>query len=75
MTTRLRRFKKMWNPQFTPPDRPHKVAGVTAADIVGAAMAIANDEWCKKHARRDERIKLKHRAAIAAVSLQKMPWD
>ncbi len=52
-----------------------RLACHTARDIVEAAQAIANDEWIKKHKRQDERMERKHRAAVKAVSLAKMPWD
>ena len=40
-----------------------------------AAQAISNDEWVKKHQRQVIRREAKHKAAVAAVSLARMPWD
>ncbi len=68
-------LKTKFNPQWTPVNRPKIVDGHTAGDIVEAAQAIANDEWVKKHQRQDRRREQKHKKAVAAVSLAKMPWD
>ena len=68
-------LKPKWFPELNPPRRPRICAGSTAGDIVQAAQAISNDEWVKKHQRRDIREEMKHKKAVAAVSLAKMPWD
>ena len=62
-----------WNPSLNAPHRLRgRLCGRTAIDIVDAAEAIKNDEWIKKHNKREERIEAKHKAA---VTLAKMPWD
>ena len=65
-----------YNPGLNAPRRhTSSLAGRTAHDIVDAAYAIRNDEWIKKHNKNEAKLEAKHKAAVAAVSLQKMPWD
>ncbi len=65
------RLKSKWFPEQNSPDRPRRLAGYTARDIVDAAYAIKADEYEKKRRRYEE----KQKAAVANVSLAIMPWD
>ncbi len=69
------RLKSKWLPELHTPHRPQQLAGRTARDIVEAAYAIKADEYAKKQRRIDEDSETKHKAAVAAVTLAKMPWD
>ncbi len=69
------KLKSKWFPEQQFLGRPRQLAGCTARDIVEVAFEIREDELRKKYRKREAGMEKRRKAAIAKVSLAKMPWD